>query len=77
MPIPESRSLIRQGNDLDTSGMLFYVRPIRVSRSLIRQGNDLDYRDGDLLIIVDPTGLDPLFVRAMTWTGPDAPISAK
>ena len=44
----ESRSLIRQGNDLDSMEEAVYEMEgrILVSRSLIRQGNDLDFLNG-------------------------------
>ena len=53
---------------------LVYVRPLRVrrswlSRSLIRQGNDLDFGMTTMNRLLSLRGgLDPLFVRAMTWT---------
>ena len=42
------------------------------SRSLIRQGNDLDNGTEPVTSSVRFRSLDPLFVRAMTWTWGDA-----
>ena len=46
--LPASRSLIRQGNDLDGITGEFEEYDVYESRSLIRQGNDLDQREGGL-----------------------------
>ena len=65
-PQPRSRSLIRQGNDLERPyGASDELRPIPESRSLIRQGNDLDRRPPKSLRQKDLgcKNLKPLFSR--------------
>ena len=61
---------------------LYYIKPVRVrtglfgSRSLIRQGNDLDEKLETLdTLQLRKSRLDPLFVRAMTWTRTEPTIA--
>ena len=65
-----SRSLFRQGNDLDRRCWSSSGTVRRKSRSLFRQGNDLDGLSVPCFLMPLSTicSLDPFFVRAMIWT---------